>query len=109
MTNSDTVARPTETLDFKLLEVIERDIGGLEYFIVPVGGMISDDLASGIIDRDDYTPEQMRVWARLFAAAPDLLAAARALFAATGDPGNQRKLEDARFAVLAAIRKTEAP
>src|SRR5882762_5680424 len=62
------------------LEVIERDIGGLEYFIVPAGGMISDDLASGIIDRDDYTPEQMRAWARLFAAAPDLLEALKLLY-----------------------------
>lgn len=75
MSTSNSEPLTTETLDFTPLKVIERDLAGLEFFIVPVDGEVIDDIASGLIDRADRPPDQMRAWARLFAAAPNLLAA----------------------------------
>jgi len=68
-----------------------------------LGSRVADCSTSG----HGLTLAQDRANARLIAAAPDLLKAARELFAALGAPSNHMHIEDARFAVLAAIKKAE--
>lgn len=52
--------------------VVERDVVGAEFFIVPEGREIYQDVASGIIDHHDhYTPDTLRANARLMASAPE--------------------------------------
>lgn len=101
MSTSELDHLPTETLDFTPLKVIERDLAGLEFFIVPVDGEVIDDIASGLIDRADRPPDQMRAWARLFAAAPDLLAALKAMMKYYDTPSAPWALLDPARAAIA--------